>query len=40
MSKDAFLQLSEGLNTNTTLTDFFFTHNDLQAAGEGGVALI
>ena len=40
MSKDAFLQLSEGLNSNTSLTDFFFTHNDLQAAGEGGVALI
>ena len=40
MSKDAYLQLSEGLNSNTCLTDLFFTHNDLQAAGEGGIAFI
>ena len=40
MSKEAFLQLSEGLNANTGLTDLFFTHNDIQAAGEGGLAFI
>ena len=32
--------LSEGLETNTKLTDLFFTHNDLQELGDAGVAFI
>jgi len=40
MSPNAFALLSEGLAMNTKLTDLFFTHNDLQEAGEGGVAFI
>lgn len=40
MSPNAFAMLSEGLAMNTRLTDLFFTHNDLLAAGEGGVKFI
>ena len=40
MSENAFSMLSEGLALNTRLTDLFFTHNDLLAAGEGGVRFI
>lgn len=40
MSENAFLMLSEGLAMNSRLTDLFFTHNDLLAAGEGGVKFI
>lgn len=40
MSINAFKMLSEGLALNTRLTDFFFTHNNLADAAEGGVALI
>lgn len=40
MSISAFKLLSEGLALNTRLTDFFFTHNNLADAAEGGVALI
>ena len=29
-----------GLEANTRLTDLFFTHNDLQEAGEAGLAFI
>ena len=32
--------LADGLCENSKLTDFFFTHNDLQAGGEGGLASI
>ena len=32
--------MSEGLASNTKLTDFFFTHNDLQEGGEGGKSLL
>jgi len=40
MSKDAMLLFSEGLSANTRLTDLFFTHNDLQECGEGGIAFL
>lgn len=40
MSPDGLLQLSSGLSSNTCLTDFFFTHNDLQAAGDAGLEFI
>ena len=40
MSINAFKMLSEGLALNTRLTDFFFTHNNLADAAEGGIALI
>lgn len=31
---------ADGLANNTRLTDLFFTHNDLQEAGNAGLALI
>jgi Ran GTPase-activating protein (RanGAP) involved in mRNA processing and transport len=40
LSENAMKMLSEGLSQNTKLTDLFFTHNDLQLAGEGGVQFI
>ena len=40
MSANAFEMLSEGLAMNTKLTDLFFTHNDLCAAGDGGIKFI
>jgi hypothetical protein len=40
MSEAALKMLSEGLQTNTKLTDLFFTHNDLKSTGEAGVLFI
>ena len=40
LSEYAFSQLAEGLSANTKLTDFFFTHNDLQEFKEAGLELI
>ena len=32
--------IAEGLSSNTRLTDLFFTHNNIQEGGEGGISLI
>ena len=32
--------LADGLKENKVLTDFFFTHNDLQAGGDGGLGVL
>jgi Ran GTPase-activating protein (RanGAP) involved in mRNA processing and transport len=41
MSDNALTMLSEGLKSNTVLTDLFFTHNDLVSeGGDGGMAFI
>jgi len=40
MSVAAMQTLGDGLKENKVLTDFFFTHNDLQAGGEGGLAIL
>lgn len=40
MSPSAMILFSEGLESNTKLTDLFFTHNDFQESGEGGIAFI
>ena len=40
MSEKAFGLLAAGLQNNTCLTDLFFTHNDLQEAGDGGIEFI
>jgi len=40
MSPHAFNLMAEGLACNTRLTDLFFTHNDLQAGGDSGLAFI
>lgn len=40
MSPQAMKLLSEGLAHNTRLTDLFFSANNLQEGGEGGLALI
>lgn len=40
MSVQAMQILADGLECNTKLTDFFFTHNDLQAGGNGGLSII
>jgi Ran GTPase-activating protein (RanGAP) involved in mRNA processing and transport len=40
MSEQAFSLLAEGLASNSRLTDLFFTHNDLQLGGEGGIKVI
>lgn len=42
MSDNALVLFADGLADNTRLTDFFFTHNDLQADenGKGGMKLI
>lgn len=40
MSVAAMQTLADGLKVNQVLTDFFFTHNDLQAGGEGGLNIL
>jgi hypothetical protein len=35
LSENALLMLSEGLSSNTKLTDLFFTHNNYAEGGEG-----
>lgn len=41
MSDRSLTMLSEGLKSNTKLTDLFFTHNDLVSeGGEGGILFI
>jgi len=40
MSVAAMQTLADGLAGNKVLTDFFFTHNDLQAGGEGGLSVL
>ena len=40
MSPHAFGLMAEGLASNTRLTDLFFTHNDLKAGEEAGLAFI
>jgi Ran GTPase-activating protein (RanGAP) involved in mRNA processing and transport len=40
MSEKSMGMFAEGLTNNTRLTDFFFTHNDLQECGNAGLALI
>ena len=40
MSVEAMQIFANGLKENKVLTDFFFTHNDLQAGGEGGLAIL
>lgn len=40
MSVAAMQTLADGLKDNKVLTDFFFTHNDLQAGGEGGLSVL
>jgi hypothetical protein len=40
LSENALLMLSEGLSSNTKLTDLFFTHNNLAEGGEGAIAFL
>lgn len=40
MTPEAMTMFAEGLEANTRLTDLFFTHNDVQAAGDAGIAFI
>ena len=40
MSPHALGLMAEGLASNTRLTDLFFTHNDLKAGEEAGLAFI
>ena len=40
MSARAMQLFSIGLAANTKLTDFFFTHNDLQEGGDGGSEIL
>lgn len=40
MSVAAMQTFGDGLIENKVLTDFFFTHNDLQAGGEGGLSIL
>lgn len=40
MSAHAIKLLTVGLQENTVLTDFFFTHNDLSASPDESLALI
>ena len=40
MSRHALNMLTQGLATNTRLTDFFFTHNNLEEHEEIGLAFL
>lgn len=40
MTQEAMSMFAAGLEANTRLTDLFFTHNNLQEAGEAGLAFI